>query len=76
MVRQYDTDIMALLTSTNKMSMSGQTPLVHIPTHVTLTSNSNCGNVHKILRRYTLQPLYNRVHYNMVLDITWFKDGS
>ena len=24
----------------------------------------------------TLQPLYNMVHYNMVLDITWFKDGS
>ena len=24
----------------------------------------------------TLQPLYNTVHYNMVLDITQFKDGS
>ena len=24
----------------------------------------------------TLQPLYNTVCYNMVLDITWFKDGS
>ena len=24
----------------------------------------------------TLQPLYNTVHYNTVLDITWFKDGS
>ena len=24
----------------------------------------------------TLQPLYNTVHYNMVLDITRFKDGS
>ena len=23
----------------------------------------------------TLQPLYNMVHYNMVLDITQFKDG-
>ena len=25
---------------------------------------------------YTLQPLYNMVRYNMVLDITRFKDGS
>ena len=25
---------------------------------------------------YALQPLYNRVHYNMVLDIIRFKDGS
>ena len=25
---------------------------------------------------YTLQPLYNTVHYNTSLDITWFKDGS
>ena len=24
----------------------------------------------------TLQPIYNTVCYNMVLDITWFKDGS
>ena len=24
----------------------------------------------------TLQPFYNTVHYNTVLDITWFKDGS
>ena len=24
----------------------------------------------------TLQPLYNMVHYNMVLDITRSKDGS
>ena len=24
----------------------------------------------------TLQPLYNTVHYNTVLDITRFKDGS
>ena len=24
----------------------------------------------------TLQPLYNTVHYNSVLDITQFKDGS
>ena len=24
----------------------------------------------------TLQPLYNTVHYNMVLNITRFKDGS
>ena len=24
----------------------------------------------------TLQPLYNRVRYNTVLDITRFKDGS
>ena len=24
----------------------------------------------------TLQPLYNTVHYNTVLDITQFKDGS
>ena len=24
----------------------------------------------------TLQPLYNTVRYNMVLDITRFKDGS
>ena len=24
----------------------------------------------------SLQPLYNTVHYNMVLDITQFKDGS
>ena len=23
----------------------------------------------------TLQPLYNTVRYNTVLDITWFKDG-
>ena len=29
-----------------------------------------------ILPRYTLQPLYNMVHYNMSLDITRFKDGS
>ena len=25
--------------------------------------------------RFTLQPLYNTVHYNTVLDITQFKDG-
>ena len=25
---------------------------------------------------YTLQPLYNMVHYNTVLDVTRFKDGS
>ena len=25
--------------------------------------------------RYTLQPLYNTLHYNMGLDITRFKDG-
>ena len=25
---------------------------------------------------YTLQPLYNTVRYNTVLDITRFKDGS
>ena len=24
----------------------------------------------------SLQPLYNTVHYNMVLDVTQFKDGS
>ena len=24
----------------------------------------------------TLQPLYNTICYNTVLDITWFKDGS
>ena len=24
----------------------------------------------------TLQPLYNTVRYNMILDITQFKDGS
>ena len=24
----------------------------------------------------TLEPLYNTIHYNTVLDITWFKDGS
>ena len=24
----------------------------------------------------TLQPLYNTVRYNTVLDITWVKDGS
>ena len=24
----------------------------------------------------TLQPLYNTVRYNTVLDIIWFKDGS
>ena len=26
--------------------------------------------------KYTLQPLYNTVHYNTVMDITPFKDGS
>ena len=30
----------------------------------------------KKTKHYTLQPLYNTVHYNMVLDITLFKDGS
>ena len=25
---------------------------------------------------FTLQPLYNMIHYNTVLDITRFKDGS
>ena len=24
----------------------------------------------------TQQPLYNTVRYNIILDITWFKDGS
>ena len=28
------------------------------------------------MKWYTLQPLYNTVCYNTVLDITWFKDGS
>ena len=27
-------------------------------------------------KKNTLQPLYNTVHYNTVLDITGFKDGS
>ena len=26
--------------------------------------------------QYTLQPLYNTVRYNTVMDITQFKDGS
>ena len=30
----------------------------------------------KFQNLYTLQPLYNTVHYNTVLDITQFKDGS
>ena len=29
-----------------------------------------------LLFAYTLQPLYNTVRYNTVLDITRFKDGS
>ena len=29
-----------------------------------------------VTKQNTPQPLYNTVHYNMVLDITWFKDGS
>ena len=28
------------------------------------------------IKEDTLQPLYNTVRYNMVLDTTWFKDGS
>ena len=27
-------------------------------------------------KRDTHKPLCNTVHYNTVLDITWFKDGS
>ena len=27
-------------------------------------------------KAYTLQPLYNKVCYNMVLDIKWIRDGS
>ena len=41
---------------------------VAIPDNVGfLHPNTDCG---------TLQPLYNMVCYNMVLDITQFKDGS
>ena len=32
--------------------------------------------VRTISYNITLQPLYNSVHYNTVLDITQFKDGS
>ena len=35
-----------------------------------LIANSHINN------DYALQPLYNTVHYNTVLDITRFKDGS
>ena len=39
--------------------------------------NDNCGsNIGPIFTLNTLQPLYNTVHYNTVLDITLFKDGS
>ena len=31
---------------------------------------------HNVLCPNTLQPLYNTVRYNTVLDITRFKDGS
>ena len=31
---------------------------------------------HCCILQNTLQPLYNIVRYNMVLDITRFKDGS
>ena len=30
----------------------------------------------EIWKKDTLQPLYNTVRYNTVLDITQFKDGS
>ena len=29
-----------------------------------------------LLCPYTLQPHYNMIHYNTILDITQFKDGS
>ena len=29
-----------------------------------------------LVEKITLQPLYNMVCYNTVLDITWFEDGS
>ena len=32
--------------------------------------------LHSLVITSTLQPLYNTVRYNTVLDITWFKDGS
>ena len=35
-----------------------------------------CKCKYGIIQTYTLQPLYNTVHYNIVLDITRFKDGS
>ena len=31
---------------------------------------------YNILKLHTLQPLYNTVRYNAVLDITRYKDGS
>ena len=42
----------------------------HDPRSVALTTR--CFYI----RTGTLQPLYNKVRYNMVLDITLFKDGS
>ena len=35
-----------------------------------------CPGKHSYDNCYTLQPLDNTVHYNTVLDITRFKDGS
>ena len=49
--------------------------ILHISSFTELmVTNSGLGC--KIQFCNTLQPLYNTVHYNMVLDITMFKDGS
>ena len=41
-----------------------------------IESNKLSGPVFRGKISHTLQPLYNMVRYNMVLDITQFKDGS
>ena len=38
--------------------------------------NIYCGHSLEAPLWHILQPLYNKVPYNMVLYITWFKDGS
>ena len=47
---------------------------------LTMWSVDFYGEILKVLRKIladdTLQPLYNTVRYNMVLDITQFKDRS
>ena len=35
-----------------------------------------CTILRAAKKAFTLQPLYNKVCYNMVLDITWIRDGS
>ena len=55
------------------MVSSNAVPIFRV---ITVYNESSGSNIGPIFTLNTLRPLYNTVHYNTVLDITRFKDGS